>query len=230
MSATKKLPLAFAVVSPATVAFVTVNKSDVIVGADPPLQSDATVHSTEAVKVPVPSAMTGAKLVNPTSPPAGVFGPLVTLVIVEPGMLSLNRKSSPPPAPVSTNRFPLISETLKLTLALICVSVTVPNPGAGMTPPLHVEPEIWHDVRVKVSARAAPGAPSIKPAPAASAIANNNRLMDEPPDAPLTSPLPITEETTLSWQVLLKEYFLDASCWRLFLSSEIVAFETALKY
>src|SRR5262245_33568477 len=123
-----------------------------MVGADPPLQSAATVHSTEAVKVPVPSAWTGAKLVNPTRPPAGVVGEVATVVIVEPGKASLNRKSSPPPAPVSTNLFPLISVTEKLTDVPFCVSVTLPNPGAGMFPPSHVEPEIWHDVRVKVSA------------------------------------------------------------------------------
>src|SRR5262249_35094865 len=124
-----------------------------MVGADRPLQSEATVHSTEAVKVPVPSAMTGAKLVNPERPPAGVVGELAMVVIVEAAMLSLNRKSSPPPAPVSTNLFPLISDTLKLTLAPACVSVTEPNPGAGMLPPSHVEPEIWHDVKLNVSAR-----------------------------------------------------------------------------
>src|SRR5262245_27445944 len=123
-----------------------------MVGADPPLQSEATVHSTEAVKVPVPSAMTGGKLVNPASPPAGVFGEVEMFVIVEPGKASLNRKSSPPPAPVSTNLFPLISVTSKLTDVPLCDSVTLPNPGAGMDPPLHVEPQIWHDVNVNVSA------------------------------------------------------------------------------
>jgi hypothetical protein len=71
--------------------------SDVIVGADPPLQSEAVVHSTEAVNVPVPSAMTGDKLVNPERPPAGVLGALAMVVIVEPLKVSLNRKSSPPP-------------------------------------------------------------------------------------------------------------------------------------
>src|SRR5262245_42188567 len=123
-----------------------------MVGALPPLQSAATTHSTEAVKVPVPSACTGAKLVNPTSPPGGVVGLVATVVIVEPGKASLNRKRSPPPAPVSTNLFPLISDTVKLTLVPACVSVTLPNPGAGMDPPSHVEPEIWHDVKVNVSA------------------------------------------------------------------------------
>ena len=104
-------------------------------GADPPLQSLATVHSTEAVKSPVPSAWTGGKLVNPERPPAGVVGEVAMVVIVEPAMLSLNRKSSPPPAPVSTNRFPLISDTVKSTDVPTCVSVTLPNPGAGMDPP-----------------------------------------------------------------------------------------------
>src|SRR5215831_2058730 len=111
-----------------------------MVGADPPLQSEATVHSTEAVQDPVPSAITGPggvvagpKLVNPERPPAGVFGEVAMVVIVEPAMLSLNRKSSPPPAPVSMNLFPLFSVTLKLTEVPDCVSVTVPNtvPGEG---------------------------------------------------------------------------------------------------
>src|SRR5262245_8394424 len=152
MSATKRFPLAFAVSSCAVVALVTVKVSDVMFGADPPLQSAATVHWTEAVKSPVPSAWTGGKLVNPTRPPAGVVGEVATVVIVEPAMLSLKSKSWPPPAPVSTNLFPLISDTVKLTFAPLCVSVTVPNPGAGMDPPSHEEPETWHDVRVKVSA------------------------------------------------------------------------------
>jgi hypothetical protein len=38
--------------------------SDVMVGADPPLQSEAVVHSTEAVKSPVPSACCGGKFVS----------------------------------------------------------------------------------------------------------------------------------------------------------------------
>ena len=64
---------------------------------------------------------------NPERPPAGVVGEVAMVVIVETAMLSLNRKSSPPPAPVSTNLFPLASDTLKLTDAPLCVSVTVPN-------------------------------------------------------------------------------------------------------
>jgi hypothetical protein len=72
-------------------------------------------------------------------------------VIVEPLMLSLNRKSESPPAPVSTKLFPLFSTTTKLTVVPLCDRSTVPNPGDGMAPPLHVEPEIWHDVRVNVT-------------------------------------------------------------------------------
>jgi hypothetical protein len=146
MSATKMFPAAFAVSSRATVALVTVKVSEFMVGADPPLQSLAVVHSTEAVKVPVPSAMTGDKLVNPERPPAGVVGAVAMVVIVEPGKVSLNRKSSPPPAPVSTNLLPLASDTLKLTDVPLCVSVTVPNPVDGHPP------VIWHDVKVNVSA------------------------------------------------------------------------------
>jgi hypothetical protein len=142
MSATNKFPLAFAVSNCATVAFVTVNVREVMVLADPPLQSEATVHSTLAVKSPVPSACTGDRFVNPESPPAGVVGELAMVVIVEPEIVSLNRKSSPPPAPVSMNLFPLMRVTAKLTLVPLCVSVTVPNPGAGMLPPSHEEPEI----------------------------------------------------------------------------------------
>src|SRR5262249_34257917 len=89
--------------------------------------------------------------VNPTRPPAGVVGEVATVVIVEPAMLSLKSKSWPPPAPVSTNLFPLISDTVKLTFAPLCVSVTVPNPE-GTDPPSHEEPETWHDVSVNVSA------------------------------------------------------------------------------
>jgi len=109
-----------------------------MVGADPPLQSDATVHSTDAVKVPVPSAITGDKLVNPERPPAGVVGALAMVVIVEPLMASLKRKSSPPPAPVSTNLFAEFSVTEKLTDVPDCVSVTVPKtvPAAGHPVPI----------------------------------------------------------------------------------------------
>ena len=106
------------------------------------------MHSTEAVKVPVPSAMTGDRLVNPERPPAGVVGAVAMVVMVLPAKVSLNRKSSPPPAPVSTNLFPLASETLKLTDDPDCVSVTVPKivPAGGH--PV----EIWQLVRLKVSA------------------------------------------------------------------------------
>src|SRR5262249_46616645 len=85
-------------------------------------------------------------------PDAGVFGAVAMLVIVEPAMLSLKRKSEEPPAPVSMNLFPLSSVTTKLTDPPACVSVTVPNPGAGMLPPSHVLPEIWQLVRLKVCA------------------------------------------------------------------------------
>ena len=102
-----------------------------------PLPVAGWVHSTEAVQVPVPSAMTGDKLVNPERPPAGVFGEVAMVVIVEPAMVSLNRNNSSPPAPVSMNLFPLISVTVKSTDIPLCVSVTLPNPGAGMDPPPH---------------------------------------------------------------------------------------------
>jgi hypothetical protein len=84
------------------------------------------------------------------------LGEVAMVVIVEPAMESLNTKSAPPPAPVSTNLFPLSSETTKLTLLPDCVSVTVPKtvPAAGH--PV----EIWHDVKLKVSADAF-GAPTI---------------------------------------------------------------------
>ena len=91
------------------------------------------MHSTEAVKVPVPSAMTGDRLVNPERPPAGVVGEVLMVVIVEPATVSLNRKSSPPPAPVSTKRFPLFSVTVTLTEVPLCVSedVLVQPPGGA---------------------------------------------------------------------------------------------------
>src|SRR5262249_55343754 len=141
-------------------------------GADPPLQSEATVHSTEAGKVPVPSAMTGDKFVNPTRPPAGVSGALATLVIVEPAMASLNRNSSPPPAPVSTNLVPLFSTTVKLTDVPDCVSVTVPNtvPGAGH-PVL-----IWHDVKSNESAWLTLGNAALAASNAAPANATRPKL------------------------------------------------------
>jgi hypothetical protein len=129
---------------------VTVKVSEFMVGADPPLQSEALVHSTEAVKVPVPSAMTGDKLVNPERPAAGVVGAVAMVVIVEPAKASLNRKSSPPPAPVSTNLFPLASDTVKLTDVPFGTSATVPNVVGVVHPP-----EIWHDVKVKTSPTAA---------------------------------------------------------------------------
>jgi hypothetical protein len=120
-------------------------------GVDPPLQLAPVVQKTWAVKVPVPSAMIGDWLVNPVRPPVMLtFAPLsvaVMPVIVEPLMLSLNRKSESPPAPVSTNLFPEFSTTSKLTDVPACVSVTVPNCVAVPHPPVR-----WHDVRLKVSA------------------------------------------------------------------------------
>jgi hypothetical protein len=96
--------------------------------------------------------MTGDRLVNPERPPAGVVGAVAMVVIVEPGKASLNRKSSPPPAPVSTNLLALASDTVKLTLVPDWTSVTVPNtvPAAG-----HPD-EIWHEVKLNVSADVAP--------------------------------------------------------------------------
>jgi hypothetical protein len=76
------------------------------------------------------------------------FSVAVMPVIVEPLMLSLNKKSEPPPATVSTNLFPEFSTTSKLTVvAAACVSVTVPNCVA-----VPQSPERWHDVRLKISA------------------------------------------------------------------------------
>jgi hypothetical protein len=93
--------------------------------------------------------MTGDRLVNPERPPAGVVGLEAMVVIVEPLKASLNEKSAPPPAPVSTNLLPPFNVTEKSTLVPTCVSVTVPNtvPAGGQLPPL-----IWHDVKPKVSA------------------------------------------------------------------------------
>src|SRR6266571_229229 len=130
---------------------------------DAPLQLEAVVHSTEAVKVPVPSAETaGDILVNPERPPVmATVTPLsvaVMFVIVEPLKLSLNRKSSLPPAPVSTNRFPLFSTTSKLTEVPDWVSVTVPNDVAVPHPS-----ERWHEVKVNVSADAMPALASMNP-------------------------------------------------------------------
>jgi hypothetical protein len=94
--------------------------------------------------------MTGDRLVNPEMPPAGVVGALAMVVIVEPAKASLNKKSPPPPAPVSTNLFPFSSVTTKLTFAPFCVSATVPNTvPAGGHPVL-----IWQLVKLKVSALA----------------------------------------------------------------------------
>src|SRR5262245_27582632 len=116
-----------------------------MIGMSPPMQLEEFVHSTEAVKVPA-SVMTGDKLVSPERPPAGVKGAEAMVVIVEPAMASLNRKSSSPPAVVSNN-LPKFSTTLTLTDVPLCVSVTVPN-----TVPSGGQELIWHDVRSKLSA------------------------------------------------------------------------------
>jgi hypothetical protein len=153
MSATKMFPLAFGVSNCASVAFVTVKLRLVMLGVDPPLQSPEDVHSTSAVNIPVPSAMNGDSLANPERPPLGEFGEDEMVVIVEPDTESLKSKRAFPPAPVSTNLFPLASDTTTLTLVPFCVRVTVPNPD-GTLPPSHAEPDRWQDVKVKESADA----------------------------------------------------------------------------
>src|SRR5438046_3795038 len=84
--------------------------------------------------------------------PFSVAVMFVTAVVLK---VSLNIKRSPPPAPVSTNLFALFSTTSKLPEVPGCVSVTVPNCVTVPHPP-----EIWHDVRLKVSADAGK-APSV---------------------------------------------------------------------
>jgi hypothetical protein len=120
-------------------------------GVDPPLQLDDNVHWTAAVKVPVPSAMIGDWLVSPVRPPVMAtvvpFSVAEMFVIAEPLKLSLNTNSESPPAPVSTNLFPLVSTTSKRTDVPLCVSVTVPKSVAVPHPPLR-----WHDVKVRISA------------------------------------------------------------------------------
>src|SRR5438309_9778709 len=88
MSAAKKLPLAFLISSCATVALVTVNVRPVTVGADPPLQSENVVHSTDAVKSPAPPVCTGDKLVNPERP-AGTTPPDRGAIVVMVATLKL---------------------------------------------------------------------------------------------------------------------------------------------
>ena len=110
-------------------------------------------------------------------PPAIVmvapFSVAEMLVIVEPAKLSLNTKSAPPPAPVSTNLLPLLSTTSKLTEVPDCVSVTVPNTVPAVGHPV----EIWHDVKLKVSADAC-GAPTVsRQSKATTAAANVNCFM-----------------------------------------------------
>jgi hypothetical protein len=68
-------------------------------------------------------------------------------VMVEPLTVSLNRNRFWPLAPVSTNLFPLVRTTSKLTDVPDCVSVTVPKFVAVPQPP-----ERKHDVRLNVSA------------------------------------------------------------------------------
>src|SRR5262249_62235372 len=97
MSATKMFPRLFAVVSPAIVALVTVKWRSLNVGADPPLQSLATVQKTWAVKVPVPSAMIGGWVVSPERPPGttDTVAPLSVggiAVVGEPGVVWLERR------------------------------------------------------------------------------------------------------------------------------------------
>jgi hypothetical protein len=105
-------------------------------GVDAPSHSEVIVHSTEAVKSPPPTAETaGTKLVNPEIPPAGVFGAEAMLTIVEPGKLSLKRKSSLPPFTDSLNLIPGFSTTSTLTDVPLCVSVTTKSEGpARLTP------------------------------------------------------------------------------------------------
>ena len=125
-------------------------------GVDPPLQLESTVQKTEAVQNPVPSAWNGVRLVDPERPPVMVtvapFSVAEMFVTVEPATVSLNIKSESPPAPVSTNLFPLFSTTSKRTDVPDCVSVTVPNDVAVAHPP-----ERWQLVRVNVSALAGAG-------------------------------------------------------------------------
>src|SRR4029453_2082669 len=97
-------------------------------GVDPPLHWDESVQKTAAVKNPVPSAWNGGRLVDPDRPPGmATFAPLSVaemLVMVVPAKVSLNIKSESPPAPVSTNLFPLFSTTSKMTDVPDCVSST----------------------------------------------------------------------------------------------------------
>src|SRR5262245_61035645 len=131
---------------------VTVKWRSLNIGVDPPLQSLATVQKTPAVKKPVPSAWNGARLVDPETPPGmtvtvAPLSVVVMPVIVEPAMLSLKAKSMLPPAPVSTNLFPLVSTTSTATFDPLWFTVTVPNVAGVVQPPV-----IWQDVNENVSA------------------------------------------------------------------------------
>jgi len=119
-------------------------------GVDPPLQLDAVVQKTWAVKSPVPSAWMGDWLVNPERPPVMLtvdpFSVAVMPVMVEPLKVSLNTNSEPPPAPVSTNLFPLFSTTSTRTPVPLCVNATVPNCVTVPHPS-----ERWQLVKLKTS-------------------------------------------------------------------------------
>jgi hypothetical protein len=91
------------------------------------------------------------------------FSVAVMPVIVEPATVSLKTKSEPPPAPVSTNLFPLFSTTSKSTPVPLCVNVTVPKSVAVPHPP-----ERWQLVKVNVSALA--GTATAKPTTQEAAI------------------------------------------------------------
>jgi hypothetical protein len=106
------------------------------------------------------------------------FSVAVMFVIVEPLKVSLNTKRAPPPAPVSTNLFPLLSTTSKLTLVPDCVSVTVPKFVEGHPP------VIWHDVNSNVSADAL-GAPAVRRNRPATDTAVNVMRFIYPPGAKL---------------------------------------------
>src|SRR5690242_11418090 len=75
----------------------------------------------------------------------------MAFVTAEPVKASLKTKRKLLPAPVDANIFPEVSTTLTLTDVPDCVSVTVPKFVAVPHPF-----EISHDVKLKVSAFAAP--------------------------------------------------------------------------
>src|SRR5215472_18567953 len=100
------------------VILLTVKWRSLMFGVDPPLQLEEVVQKIWAVQFPVPSAMISGWLVNPETPPGmATFAPfsvVVMLVTVVPDP-ALNKKSEPPPAPVSTNLLPLFSTTSTVT-------------------------------------------------------------------------------------------------------------------